>query len=112
MVVLAGLAFSLALILASYAINRWLSDNRLRVDRYQLALTASAVLLLATLAESMINPAYELWQGRKLWQYHVAPLHRGNVSALAVLIWTAYGVHLYFTRQSMEIRLSPRFNHN
>ena len=104
MVLVAGLLFSIALIVFSYTFNRWLSGDRLKVDPYRIALTASAVLLLATLAESLVNPLYEWLQGRKLWEYRIFPLHDRNVSALAVVLWSAYGVHLYFTRQSLALK--------
>ena len=110
MVLVAGLLFSIALIVFSYTFNRWLSGDRLKVDPYRIALTASAVLLLATLAESLVNPLYEWLQGRKLWEYRIFPLHDRNVSALAVVLWSAYGVHLYFTRQSLALKLPGRWN--
>jgi hypothetical protein len=112
MVLVAGTVFSAALVATSYAVNRWLCRNQLQIDRYQIALTASAVLLLATLAESLIDPWYALWQGQDLWEYRVYPIHHRHVSAFAVLVWTAYGVHLYFTRQSLDLRLPPRWNNN
>ena len=110
MELVASLVFAFALVLLSYCFNRWLIGDRLEVDPYRLALTASTVLLLAIIGESLINPVYELCMGRKLWEYRIFPLHDRNVSALAVLVWTAYGVHLYFTRQSMQSRLNARWN--
>ncbi len=107
---LASVLFATALVLFSYRFNRWLIGDRLRADPYPMALTASAVLLLAIIAESLVNPAYEAWLGNKLWEYRVLPLHDRNVSALAVLVWTAYGVHLYFARQSMALKLTGRWN--
>jgi hypothetical protein len=105
----AAVLFATVLVLASFAFNRWLLGGELLVDRYRLALTASAVLLLAVLAEASINPLFELWLGGKLWEYRVLPLHNANVSALGLVVWTAYGVHLYFTRQSLERRLRGRW---
>lgn len=110
MALLTAILFSLGLVTASFILNRHLLGGRLVIDGYRLALTASSVLLLAVLAESLINPFYEQLFGSKLWEYHVFPLHDSNVSALAVIVWTAYGIHLYFTRQSMDIRLGVRWN--
>lgn len=103
MAIFTAILFSLGLVAASFTINRHLLGGRLLIDGYRLALTASSVLLLAVLAESLINPLYEQLFGSKLWEYHSFPLHDSNVSALAVIVWTAYGVHLYFTRQSMDM---------
>jgi hypothetical protein len=110
MEVIAGILFALLMMLSSFVINRRLLGDRLVIDGYRLALTASSVLLLAVIAESLINPLYELWLGSKLWEYRVFPLHDANVSALAVVIWTAYGVHLYFSRQSLEQKLGARWS--
>jgi hypothetical protein len=109
---LAAAGFSLLLVTLSYAVNRRLLGRRLRLQPYELLLTASAVFLLAILAESLINPVFESYTGTKLWEYRVHPLHDRNVSALAVLVWTAYGVHLYLTQQTLEERLPLRLRNH
>jgi hypothetical protein len=110
MALIAAIVFAALLVLTSFAVNRRILGGDLVIDRYRLALTASSVLLLAVVAESVINPLYEMWFGAKLWEYRAYPLYDANVSALAVIVWTAYGVHLYFTRQSLERKLAPRWN--
>ena len=110
MVFTACWVFACALIFVSYRVNRRLAGDSFSVDAYRVALTASAVLLLAILAESLVNPLYEYSTGAKLWEYRVLPLHDRNVSALAVVMWTAYGIHLYFMLQSLEKRLPARWN--
>lgn len=109
---LAAAGFSLLLVTLSYAVNRRLLGRRLQLQPYELLLTASAVFLLAILAESLINPLYESYTGTKLWEYHAHPLHDRNVSALAVLVWTAYGVHLHFSLQTLEARLPLRLRNH
>lgn len=108
----AGLLFSITLVSASYALNRRLIGAKLHIEPYRLALTASAVLLFAILGEAIVNPLYEYWFSSKLWEYRVLPLHDGNVSALAAFIWTAYGIHLYFTLQTLEQRLPSRLKNS
>ncbi len=110
MEVISGVVFALLLVLVSFTINRRLLGGKLVIDAYRLALTASCVLLLAVIAESVINPLYEWWFGAKLWEYRVFPLHDANVSALAIIVWTAYGVHLYFTQQSLDQKLGKGWN--
>ncbi len=112
MEIIAAFLFSFLLVAISFVINRRLLKGRLLVDVYRLALTSSAVLLLAIIAESLINPVYEWWFGSKLWVYHIFPLYDGNVSALAIIVWSAYGVHLYFTRQSLDKKLRAGWNRN
>jgi hypothetical protein len=68
------------------------------------------VLLLALLAESTVNPLYEWAAGHKLWVYRLHPLHEGNVSMLGAMVWSAYGVHLYFTHQMLGHRLLGRWD--
>lgn len=105
MTLLAGLVFAVFLVTFSWYVNRWLCKGELRCDAYLLALTASAVFVLAVVLESLVNPVYELLFGQKLWEYRVLPLHDANVSALSAALWTAYGIHLYFTLQSLRHRL-------
>ena len=112
MVLIAGLTFSLLLVTISYTINRRLLGGKLVVDAYQLTLTASCVVILALFGESLVNPLYTAWVGEKLWVYRVWPLHDGNVSAMGFLVWAAYGVHLYFTRQTLVAKLPRALNNS
>jgi hypothetical protein len=110
MVLITGIVFSLLLVTISYSINRRLLGKQLVVDGYQLALTASCVVVLALVGESLINPLYTALFGQKLWVYRILPLHDGSVSALGVLVWAAYGIHLYFTRQTLINKLPHGLN--
>lgn len=105
----AGIVFSLLLVSFSYLINNRLLHGRLNTDVYRIALSASTVLLLALIAEATVNPVYTSLTGHKLWEYRVLPLYDGNVSALGLLVWTAYGVHLHFTLQTLKARLPRRW---
>lgn len=110
--VVAGIVFAVLLVTVSYTVNRRILRDRLTLDAYRLALTAASVLLFAVIGESIVNPLYEMLVGSKLWEYRAYPLYDANVSALAVVVWTAYGVHLYFTRQALAQKLGPRWNSN
>jgi len=112
MVLITGIVFSALLVTISYHINRHLLGGNLAVDTYRLALTASCVVLLALLCESLVNPLYTAWAGEKLWVYRVLPLHDGNLSALGVMVWAAYGIHLYFTRQTLTRKLPNGLNNS
>jgi len=108
MVIVAGLVFASFLVSFSWFVNRWLCRGDLRCDPYLLMLTASAVFLLAVVLEAAFNPVYELIFGHKLWEYRALPLHDSNVSALGAALWFAYGIHLYFTIQSLRHRLPDK----
>ena len=112
MVLITGMVFCLLLVTISYSINHHLLGAKLAVDFYQLALTASCVVVLALISESVVNPLYTALFGQKLWVYRILPLHDGNVSALGVIIWAAYGVHLYFTRQTLMNKLPNAMNNS
>lgn len=101
----AGLVFSAVLVTVSYSVNRRVLGAMLRVQAYPLILTMSTVFALAVLAECLMNPLYEILVGQKLWEYRALPRHDRNVSQLAVVVWAAYGVHLYFTLQTLERKL-------
>lgn len=109
MEVIAAIVFSLALVSFSYLVNNWQLHGRLNTDIYRVALSASTVLLLALVAEATVNPVYTALTGHKLWEYRVFPLYDGNVSALGLLVWTAYGIHLHFTLQTLRARLPERW---
>ncbi|MFN2309921.1 MAG: hypothetical protein ABR553_09350 [Gammaproteobacteria bacterium] len=104
-IVLAALAFALLYPALSYAFNRRHCRGELAADLPGIALLASMVFALAILCEASINPLYERVYADKLWEYRLLPLHDGNASALAVLIWVSYGVHLYFLNQTLDSRL-------
>lgn len=103
----AGAVFALLFPGVSFLINRRLCGGRLQLDLHQIALLAALTFLAAILCEATVNPLYTRVFGEKLWEYRLLPLHDRNVSALAVLAWTAYGVHLYFLTQSLDRRISP-----
>ena len=98
----AGSCFALLFPFLSYVINRRLCRGALATDIQGIALLASLVFVAAVLCEASINPIYERFFEDKLWEYRLFPLHDGNVSALALLVWTSYGVHLYFLNQSLN----------
>lgn len=104
---LAGVLFALLFPGLSFAFNRHCSGGRLKVDLRQAALLAALTFLVAILCEATVNPLYTRIVGEKLWEYRLLPLHDRNVSALAVLAWTAYGVHLHFMMQTLDRRLAP-----
>lgn len=91
----------------SYLLNRRLCSGRLNTDFQQIALLASLTFFAAILCEAGINPLYERLFQEKLWEYRLLPLHDRNVSALAILVWTAYGVHLYFMLQALDRWFAP-----
>lgn len=104
-VLLAALAFALLFPGISYLLNRRYCRGGLATDLPGIVLLASLVFALAILCEASINPLYTQIYADKLWVYRLLPLHDGNVSALAVLIWVSYGVHLYFFNQTLDSRL-------
>lgn len=98
----AGMSFALLFPSVSFLVNRRLCDGVLKRDIPGIALLAALVFLLAILCEATVNPIYEHLFDEKLWHYRFWPLHDGNISALSVLVWTSYGVHLYFLNQTLN----------
>lgn len=96
------MAFALLFPSASFLINRRLCDGTLKRDVPGIAQLAALVFLLAILCEATVNPLYEHLFNEKLWYYRFWPLHDGNISALSVLVWTSYGIHLYFLNQTLN----------
>jgi len=102
MVIGAGLCFAAVFPGCSFLINRRLCGGTLVTDLRGIALLSGLVFVIAMCCEATINPVYEYFHERKLWEYRLFPLHDGNLSALAVLVWTSYGVHLYFLNQYLD----------
>jgi hypothetical protein len=108
----AGMTFALLFPSVSFLVNRRLCDGALKRDVPGIALLASLVFVLAILCEATINPIYENLFNEKLWHYRIWPLHNGNISALSVLVWTSYGVHLYFLNQTLNSWFAAGINRN
>lgn len=102
----AGVLFALLFPGLSFLVNRRLCKDALVIVPRELALLAALVFLLAIVFEATLNPLYTTWVGEKLWIYRLFPLHDGNVSGLAVVVWTSYGVHLYFLNQTLDSRIA------
>ena len=94
--------FALAFPALSVLIQHVLSGVRLERDVRQIVLLAALTFAAAIVCEALVNPAYAALFGEKLWEYRLLPRHDGNVSALSVLVWSSYGVHLYFVNQSLD----------
>ncbi|HEY9198051.1 MAG TPA: hypothetical protein VIR60_01715 [Gammaproteobacteria bacterium] len=101
----AAAAFAVILPGLSFLLNRRLLGGRLDTDIRQIVLLAALTFLTAILCEAGINMLYEAVFREKLWEYRLLPLHDRNVSALALLVWTAYGMHLYFMLQFLDHRI-------
>lgn len=102
----AAFGFSLLFCGVSLFVNWRLSEGRLRLVAGEAALLAVLVFLLAVLCEAGVNPLYEALFGHKLWEYRLLPLHDRNVSALGAIVWTSYGLHLYFLDQTLDRRIA------
>lgn len=111
-IIVAGVIFMVLFPSLSYLLNRYWCKGDLVIVRSDALLQVALVFSLALFSEATINPLYESVFGHKLWVYRLFPLHDGNVSALALLVWTSYGMHLYFLNQTLERWLAgnPRRN--
>lgn len=104
-IALAGLLFALLFPSVSFLINRrWCRVGLVLVFR-EIMLSAALVFVLAIICEATVNPIYTMMFGDKLWVYKLFPLHDGNISALAIVVWSSYGVHLYFLNQMLDSRI-------
>ena len=98
--IMAGIVCALLFVSLSYFINRRLSGDSFKVDIYLLVLYAVTIFCLAVFLELVVNSLYHYFVGEKLWQYHVMPVYGQDVSLLSPLLWSAYGMHIYFIEQT------------
>ncbi len=109
--IMAGTVCAVIFISVSYFVNRRLSGDSFKIDTYLLIIYAATVFCLAIFFEVIINGLYHYFIGEKLWEYHIMPIYGRDVSLLAPLLWSAYGIHLYFIEQTYAKRL-PQFMRN
>ena len=109
--IMTGIVCALLFVSVSYFVNRRLNGDSFRVDPYLLCLYSATVFCLAILGEVSVNSLYHYFIGESLWQYHVMPIYNRDVSLLAPLLWSAYGMHLYFIEQTY-IKYLPGFMRN
>lgn len=98
----AAATFALAFPALSYVIQSRFRGMPLERDIGQIALLAALTFAAAIVCEAVVNPLYAAAFGAKLWEYRQLPLHDANVSALSILVWSSYGVHLYFVDQTLD----------
>ena len=104
----AAAGFSLCFPTASYLFNKRICAGNLDTGISAIGLLASLVFCTAIIFEASINALYQAIFQRQLWVYRAFPLHQGSVSALAILVWGSYGVHLYFLNQTLDRWLGGR----
>ena len=109
--IMTGIVCALLFVGLSYFINRRLSGDSFKVDVYLLIMHAVTLFCLAIFFEPIINRLYYYFVGEKLWQYQVMPVYGRDVSLLSPLLWSAYGMHIYFIEQTYLKHL-PRFLRN
>lgn len=98
------LALACSFLSASYLLNSAIAGCWLRTSAYRIALMASYTFLVGIIFEQLVNTVYELVAGQKLWKYKIWPVHDGNVSGLAFLVWPAYGAHIVLWHTALEQR--------
>lgn len=109
--IFAGVVCAFLFVSLSYFVNRRLNGDSFKVDIYLLVMYAVTVFCLAVFFEVIANNLYQHFTGDKLWEYQVMPIYNRDVSLLAPLLWSAYGMHLYFIEQTYTKHL-PGFMRN
>lgn len=56
-------------------------------------------LLAAPWSELFFNAVWRFATGSPLWTYSIAPIAHGDTSLYALLIWSMYGLNIYFVYQ-------------
>ena len=91
-------------LVSSLLVNRAVRGEWPVLEPGRAVVHAALVFSLAVMFEVLVNSAHERLFGEKLWEYRVLPVHGGDVSLLAPLVWSAYGLHLYWLRDSLVRR--------
>lgn len=90
-----GIALIMYLFDSLYA-GRWL-----RIRKESLAYVAASVLI-GVFGEVFIETIYAWAFGQPLWHYQFLPVHHGYTSLYSVVLWTMYGMHLYWVQVALR----------
>jgi hypothetical protein len=62
----------------------------------------SAAVLIGVFVEVFVETIYNAVFGQPLWHYQFLPAHGTFTSQFSIVLWTMYGLHLYWTKQTLD----------
>jgi len=85
-----------------YPLYCWAAKQRLPIFNYDMALYMTATYFaFVTLEASFGFIHFEIF-GWRIWEYRMYPNHHGYGTDLGPIMWTLYGIHVYWFKQIMK----------
>lgn len=89
---LAGIVYALDSLYA----RRWLTIKKEAIAYM------SAALLIGVFGEVFVETIYHFFIGEPLWHYQFLPVHTTYTSLYSFILWTLYGLHLYWAKITFD----------
>src|SRR4051794_7051697 len=93
--------FAVGWIVGVYLLNCLIAWQIKRIDPIRAFLYASTVAMLGLFGEIFVDTIYARFFSTPLWRYNVLPIHHAYTSTFAIVLWGAYGFHLYLLHDSL-----------
>lgn len=84
-----------------YLLDSWYAKKWLGVEKNALAYISAAVLI-GVFGEVFTETLYNAAFGQPLWHYQFLPVHNSYTSLYSVVLWTMYGLHIYWVHLTLH----------
>ena len=85
-----------------YPVYCWGAKRRLPIFNYELLLCMATTYLVFVVLEASFGFIHYEILGWRIWEYRMLPNHRGYGTDLGPVMWSLYGIHVYWFRQVMR----------
>jgi hypothetical protein len=96
------LTFSIAWAVVIYAFNALFAQEFIRPKFKQLLLYVTTMAALGILGEVVLDTAYKLIFGVRLWEYRLYPVHDAYTSLFSIVLWGMVGLHIYLLHGTLK----------
>lgn len=96
--------FAAAWVIGLYLLNSLLARQFIKLSLKPLLFYVSNLAMLGVYGETIFGNVYHYVFGHSLWRYTVLPIHHGYTSQYALVLWGAYGFHLYLMHDTVVKR--------
>ncbi|MBP9667528.1 hypothetical protein KBD87_01840 [Candidatus Saccharibacteria bacterium] len=92
---------TLGVAIAVYALDSLYARRWLSLDKNSISFI-SAAILIGIFGEVFVETIYTFLFHQPLWHYQFLPVHATYTSYFSIVLWTMYGLHLYWVDQTLR----------
>ncbi|HTH72313.1 MAG TPA: hypothetical protein VL737_03035 [Candidatus Pristimantibacillus sp.] len=93
--------FAIGWLVGIYIFNSAIARSLKKIQPARALLYVSTVAMLGVFGEIFVDTVYAHFFHTPLWRYNTLPIHHAYTSSYAVVLWGAYGFHLYLLHDSL-----------